>query len=287
MTQGDALVELDGGSLDVIGANLRLPEGAAARLPYLLKVRGGDLRLSRSRLEGPRLAVPEGFRAVVCLEGAGTDAPEAARRCSVTDSVLVSGRAALEVRGVGARLVLRQSLLVSGAGALHFDPGDALRDRASVGCLLERVTVAAKGAAVRLGDPPRAGVVRDPIVLQTLHCAFLNPFMDRPNRAGLLLSEGDALARGLLVWQSDGDVYDRRLHFGAAAAGALPARAEPFDAWARLWGSNGVRGPGHNVPLRATFDLKRWPLDRLAVPGGRGAEIAQLPLPKPAPRLPR
>jgi serine/threonine-protein kinase len=283
-----ALIEMDGGSLDVIGLNLRLPEGgAAAGLPYLLKVRGGDLRLSRCRLEGPRFAAPAGHRAVACLEGSGSAAPDAARRCSVTDSVLVSGRGAVEVRGTGARLVVRQSLLVSAADALHFVPGAALRDRAAVGCLLERVTVAAKGAAVRLADAPSAGVVRDPVIFQTLHCAFLNPFMDRPNRAGLLLCEGDALARGLLVWQSDGDTYDRRLVFGAAAVGALPARAEPFDAWARLWGSNGVRGPGHGVPLRASFDLKRWPLERLAVPGGRGAEIALLPLPKTTTRLPR
>jgi hypothetical protein len=283
----EALVELDGGSLDLIGANLRLPEGAASRLPYLLKVHGGDLRLSRCRLEGPRFAVPAGFRAVLRLEGAGTPAPDAARHCFVTDSVLSSGRAAVEVRGVGARLVLRQSLLVSGADALHFVPGEGLRDCASVGCLLERVTVAAKGAAVRLGDAPGAGVVRDPVVLQTLHCAFLNPFVDRPNRAGLLLSEGDALAHGLLIWQSDGDTYDRRIVFGAATAGALPARAEPFDAWSRLWGSNGVRQPGNTIPRRATLDLKRWPLERLAVPGGRGAEITLLPLPKPATRQPR
>jgi serine/threonine-protein kinase len=283
----EAMIELDGGGLDVIGLNLRLPEGgAAAGLPYLLKVRGGDLRLSRCRLEGPRFAAPAGHRGAVCLEGSGSAAPDEARRCSVTESVLVSGHAAVEVRGAGARLVLRQSLLVCGADALHFVPGAALRDRAAVGCLLERVTVAAKGATVRLDDAPAAGVVRDPVVLQTLHCAFLNPFMDRPNRAGLLLCEGDALARGLLVWQSDGDTYDRRLLFGAATAGALPARAEPFDAWARLWGSNGVRGPGHGVPLRANFDLKRWPLERLAVPGGRGAEIGLLPLAKPT-RLPR
>jgi hypothetical protein len=281
-----ALVEVDGGSLDVIGANLRVPEGAAGGLPYLLRVRGGDLRLSHCRLEGPHPAAPEGQRALLCLEGAGDPAPEAARRCAITESVLASGRAALEVRGVGARLVLRQSLLVAGADALRFVPGDALRDRASVECLLEHVTVAARGAAVRLGDAPRAGVVREPIFLQTLQCAFLNPFLDRPNRAGLLLAEGDALARGLLVWQSDGDAYDRRLHFGAAA-GAAPARAEPFDAWVRLWGSNGVRGPGHNVPLRATFDLKRWPLERLTVPGGRGADLAELPLPKPTSRRPR
>jgi serine/threonine-protein kinase len=282
---GDALIELDGGSLDLIGANLRLPDGPAGPA-YLLKVRGGDLRLARCRLEGPRGTMAAGFRSLVCLEGAGDTAPEAARRCSITESVLESGRDGVEVRGVGARLVLRQSLLVAGADALHFLPGEAVRDRAAVGCLLERVTVAAKGAALRLGDAPRAGVVRDPVLVQTLHCAFLNPFLDRPSRAGLLLCAGDALAHGLLVWQSDGDAYDRRLHFGAAA-GAAPARAEPFDAWARLWGSNGVRGPGHNVPLRATFDLKRWPLERLAVPGGRGADLAELPLPKPPTRRPR
>jgi serine/threonine-protein kinase len=287
LATAEALIDLDGGSLDLIGANLRLPEGPGGRLPYLLKVRGGDLRLARCRLEGPRFAVPDGYRGLVCLEGAGSTAADAARGCSVTDSVLESGRAAVEVRGIGARLVVRQSLLVAGTDALSFVPGAALRDRAAVGCLLEQVTVAAKGAAVRLGDAPQAGVVRDPVLVQTLRCAFLNPFADRPNRAGLLLSVGDALAHGLLVWQSDGDVYDRRLFFGAVAVGTLPARPGPFDAWARLWGSNGVRGPTHNVPLRATFDLKRWPLERLAVPGGRGADVAQLPLPKPASRRPR
>jgi len=123
----------------------------------------------------------------------------------------------------------------------------------------------------------------EPAVVQTRGCAFLNPFPGRPNRAGLLAYEGDALAHGLLVWQSEGDAYDRRLYFGAAPASALPAKPDPAEAWGRLWGTPGVRDPRW-LNLTRTLDGLCWPLERLTLPGGvtQGADLDKLGLLKKA-----
>src|SRR5262249_38878228 len=119
--------------------------------------------------------------------------------------------------------------------------------------------------------------------VQSRDSAFLNPFAEKPNRAGLLLYDGEALSRGLLVWQGEGDVYDRRLYFGARGARALlPDKPEDHAVWARLWGSYGVRRPVLDLPLTRLLGPGRWQLDRLALPAGRGADLVLLDIKKPA-----
>jgi hypothetical protein len=120
-------------------------------------------------------------------------------------------------------------------------------------------------------------------VIQTRACAFLNPF-GAP--AGLILSEGDSLRRGVMVWQSNGDVYDKRLHFAAAAPGAIPATAQSHAVWSLLWGPAGNHRSVTHLPLTARLDRDRWLLPRLALPVFRGrpafdprdagADLAQL-----------
>ena len=87
----------------------------------------------------------------------------------------------------------------------------------------------------------------------------------------------------LLVWQSEGDAYDRRLYFGAAPASAPPAKPDPAEAWGRLWGTPGVRDP-RRLDLTRTLDGPRWPLERLALPRGvtQGADLDKLGLLKKA-----
>jgi hypothetical protein len=145
-----------------------------------------------------------------------------------------------------------------------------------VQCLLERVTFGARQAVVRLGDVP-AGAVREPAVVQARDCAYLNPFVGKP-KAGLLLFEGDALPRGLLLWQGERESFDRRLYFSAAPAGAPPpGKAEGHGPWAQLWGMPGARDPRPDLVLYRTFDAKRWPLERLlGLPAGRGADLKLL-----------
>ena len=99
-------------------------------------------------------------------------------------------------------------------------------------------------------------------------CAFLNPYPGKPNKAGMVLYEGEALPHGLLAWQSERDGHDSRLHFAAWPAGAaLPEAKEPKGTWARLLGTPGRLSPRPDLPTTLkVFDAKAWDLERLAVP---------------------
>jgi serine/threonine-protein kinase len=267
-----ALVEIDSGGLDVIGGTLRGPDAGGPGVRHLVKVRGGEARLYRTRLEVPPDSAAPGFRSVVLLEGPA----DGVSGCSLNECVLVSARTGVLVEGVGARLLVRQSLLAAGAEALDVRPGDGCRGRANVACLLENVTIAAREAVLHLGDAVRAGRVEDPVVVRARRCAFLNPFPGRPSKAGLLLFDGKALPRGLLAWQDEDNSFDRRLFFAAAPTRAVPEKAEGYGSWLRLWGTRAV--PARRLELRPArvFDRRRWHLERLAVPPGCGADLARL-----------
>src|SRR5262249_6261383 len=162
--------------------------------------------------------------------------------------------------GTGIRLLTKQSVLVAGTDALSVDPGPDFKGRANVQCLLEQTTVAARRAAVHLEDAAGNGPLVEPALVQTRECAFLNPFAAPGNRAVLLHFSGNALAHGLVVWQGEGDGFDKRLHFGAAAT--VPDQPETHPAWTWLWGPQGERRPAGELLTGRGFDADRWPLDR-------------------------
>ena len=261
--EGLALVEVEDGSLDILGGTLRFPEFQRAVLPpYLVRVKGGDLRLHDCRLEGPLFDAANNFRALVRFEGAGATASRTPQ-CAIDECVLTSGRAALSVAGIGARLRLERSVVVAGTDAFDFDPGRGPYQRLRLSCVLERVLVAARRSVLHLGAVVVQPPPTDPLVMQSQRCAFLNPF---GQKAGMVLFEGDALRQGALLWQSADDVYDKRLQYAAAAAAAIPEKPQPHADWQRLWGSFGDSRPVTALPLTARFDKERWPLERLRLP---------------------
>jgi serine/threonine-protein kinase len=283
----EALIEVEGGNLDILGGELHVPTSRSARVPpHLIKVRGGDLRLFHCRLDAPP-PVPDSFAALISLEGSGDPTSDKARNYALSECVLVSGRAGVRLDGVGNRLLMQQSLVVAGSHAFIFAPGSGCKDRANLQCVLERTTIAAQQAVVRLGDARQATLLREPALFQTRECAFLNPFVIRYrlSPAGLLHYDGDALTRGLLVWQSESDVFDRRLHFGASSAQAPPPdKPEPNAGCTRLWGMPGVRRPVLDLALNRTLDSTKWALDRLTLPPGRGADLTLLGVTKKNPK---
>jgi hypothetical protein len=267
----EGFIEVDDGDLDVIGGGIRYPDFKTALVPpYLFRVRGGSLRLHGCSLQGPTVQPPDVFKGLVRFDGSGKSDPEKAATCALSESVLVSGRVGVQVSGAGARVGLRECVLVCGQDALRLEPGPATEPRLNVTCTLEHVTVAAKGAVLLLGDAPSVARPLTPVVVQTKDCAFLDPLTDPkgapPHRAGLLLAAGGALERGLLVWQSEADAFDKRLWFRAAADGPPPEQAQPHALWARLWGPAGDAQPVLDVTPRGTFGLDRVQLDRLALP---------------------
>jgi serine/threonine-protein kinase len=277
-----AAIELSQGSLDVIGGTLHLSESAPGEAPPWLIEASGGVRLLRCRLEGPQQHPPDAYRGLVLLTGSGDASGGNANSCSAEECVLVSGKAGIVAQGLGARIFLRQTVLVAGGNALELTPGAAFADKANVQVQLERSTLAAREAVVRLADIPKSLFPSEPVIVQSRTSAFLNPFVGRGDRPGLLRYDNQALAHGLIAWQSDGDFYDRRLAYMAlSTAGKLPDRPEPFAAWLAAWGTAGVTHPLTDVRIVQGFPTERWPLDLLLTfqrsLGGRGADVSQLP----------
>ena len=278
----DGLIEIENGGLEMTNIAVKLADFPRASTPsYLLKVHCA-LRLFRCRLEGPQQYVSDPYRSLIALQGSGDPAANAASVATINESVLLSGRDGVQAHGVGARLLLRQCVLVAGGDALHLDPGSPTPPSptgggregrgvcANVQCVLERSTVAARRAIVHLEDAAAAGDAgpADPMVVRSRECAYLDPFVDKTvPAAAVLASEKAALAHGLLVWQGDGDAFGKRLTFAGAD------KDEGRAAWTRLWGSYGDRHPAADAPAFAKpFDAPPWPLERLALPKPAGAD---------------
>jgi hypothetical protein len=249
----DALIDVDGGSLEVVGGRLRC---AGRSLPgHVLRVRRGDLRLLRCRLEGPQTELPKGYRGLVRFEGAGKVRAEKAPACALKACVLESGGHAVEVAGAGARLYVKGCVVLTAGDALRLDPGDSPPPRLNVTCSLEGNTIATSGSVLHLADAPdRAGPV-GPTVVRADRNLFLDPFHTQTAHAsGLLRFDGAALPRGLLLWQGQDNGFDvMRLHDYAVPTGKDPPR-QAFPVWARLWGPLGELRP-------RLLDLSRLPTE--------------------------
>lgn len=282
------LIEVAGGSLEMTNVTLRAPDLDSCRLTSLLQVGGGDLRLYRCKLEGPQQKTPDGWEAAVKVQGSGDPAPDRGHVVAINESVILSSQAGLVLTGPGCRLALRQSLVVAGTDALVLLPGATAKDRCGLQASLGNVTVAARRAVVRVGDGAAGVVPSEPMVIQSRECAFLNPFSAvRPPRAGMVVWEGDALARGLLLWQGQRDSFDSRLHFAACSLrDGIPEAKESLPAWKALWGSFGVQEP-RELSLAPAFAAGRWGLDRLALKlrDPAGANLDRLGI-KPASKRP-
>jgi serine/threonine-protein kinase len=269
----DAFIEVENGDLDIAGADIRCPDYGSALLPhYLMFVRGGDLRVHSCRLQGPLLQPPDNYWGLVRVEGSGLSNPEWARDGAFTDSTLLSSRIAVHIFGAGARVRLQGCLIAGDGDALHFQPGTQTPDHLNVQCLLDHNTVATRRSVVYLEDAPNLMLPGEPIIVQTKANVFLNPFAAAKGKStpptGVLLYEGNALARGVLAWQGEGDVFDKRLRHYAMLAGqeATLERPQPRGTWTRLWGPLADRQPILNVPFKQTIDLEKLQLERLALP---------------------
>jgi serine/threonine-protein kinase len=289
----EAFIQVENGNLDIAGADIRSPDYGTALMPhYLMYVRGGNLRVHSCRLQGPLLQPPDSYWGLVRVEGSGQSNPEWALGGAFTDSTLLSARIGIHVFGAGARVRLQGCLIAGDGDALHFQPATQMPERLNVQCLLDHNTVAARRAVVYLEDTPNLMLPAEPIVVQTKANVFLSPYVTNkgkdPHPSGMLLYEGNAVARGLLAWQGEGDVFDKRLRYYVLVAGQESSveRSQPHAVWPRLWGPLGDQKPILNLDFKQTIDLEKFQLERLALPAATklkeppGADLKRLGISK-------
>ncbi len=161
------LIDVENGNLEIIGGELRATDLATANISHLIKVNNGDLKLYRTRLEGPQQWSPAGYRSVISFTGSGDPTPERMRSCALNECIVRSNRAGIQINGVGCSLLLRQSVVVAGTDGLQFMPGRECKGRAGMQCSLENVTFACRSAVVRLGDAPAVGIPSEPVMIHS------------------------------------------------------------------------------------------------------------------------
>jgi serine/threonine protein kinase len=262
----EAWIDVEDGNLDVVGGELFLPAPETAdRAPaFLLRVKGGDLRLTRTRLRGPD-RLTSGFRGLVCFEGSGAVDPDRVRRLAISDTVLLGRMDGVHLRGLGVQALLRGSLVVSGGDAVHVDLGAGYDGTANVQVTLERCTVAVRSAVLRVQEPPNREAPAEPVIVQSTDCVFAAPF-EAPAKAGLVLGQGTAVQRGLVLWQVRGDLMDTRLHFISAAEGAVDEKPVTAEVWKRTLGTVGGREvKALNMGTVRALKTDKWAVEDLAV----------------------
>jgi hypothetical protein len=266
-----ALFDIEGGSLDLLGARIQFSNDRAALVPpYIIKIQGGDLRLARCQLRGPLSRAPDAFRSLIFFKGAGLDAARPAA-LSVRDSLLLSGKSVLQLSDAGSVVRMRNNIAMAlGSGAIDIDAPARLGKIGGISCAFEQNTWAIRHGFLALHAGAEFPSRGEPVVVQTTANYFLDPFGELPSQAVIVRYQESALAHGYLSWQGRKNIFDLRLQgFFAPLPPVLPERQTPKD-WTSLWGPNAEQeallvGPVQ-LPRLVAINPDQPDLARLALP---------------------
>lgn len=263
-----AMLEIEDGGLDISNGEFALPDSAGRTVTgSLFKVSGGNLRLSRCRLHGPQLTTPPAnYRGLIEFAGSGDVEGKKGRQCILNESVLVTRKTAVAIHGVGAHLLARQSVILTDGPALALELGAGFKGRANMQCVLTSSTLATRQSVVQVEDAVSPEPTVEPIVIQSMQCAFQAPFKDTKPEASVLRFGGEALTHGLFMWQSDADLFDKRFSFGCLPLN-IEAPKPPLEwhsAWLNLFGTGAVTRMKIDPTLSRQIDAtKNWGLEHL------------------------
>jgi len=102
----EALIDVEEGNLEMINVDLRLPQNDfATDLPaWMIRLKGGNLKLFRCRLLGPQAYTPASYKGLIFCSGSGETSPEKVRELQISESILLSSRDGISFDGIGIRL---------------------------------------------------------------------------------------------------------------------------------------------------------------------------------------
>jgi serine/threonine protein kinase len=266
--EGEAFIEIEDGGLEIIGGSFAYPREGDAPMPAsMFKIQGGDLRLSGCRLMGALANPGKSYRNLIQIQGTGPGA-EGFRDCAIADSTLVSARNCVTSTSSGVRVRMQNCVVVSGTEAFRIEPDSLPKQRLNCQYFLDRNTIAARGTVFHLIDVPSLSGPVEPIFVRAQNNVFLDPFAGSKRESGLLTFDEAALTRGLLVWQGDGNAYDKQLHHYLWPHGvALTRNPQPYGAWVNFCGPLGDRKPIFLASTQPrTFDWDKLSFDALTLP---------------------
>ena len=258
-----ALFEMDRGSLELIGAHIRLDNSRSAIVPpYAIKVAGGHLLMHRCQVQGPLGKSPDSFRSLIALTGPANAPVE----CRLTECRLLSGKGVLQAAGVAVRLSARNNVVLALGDALQVDLA-GVPESIQTTFQFDNNTWALRRALLALKAGPYPIDRADLVLVQASANYFADPFGAR--QSAMLRIPEPLLAHGQLQWHGKGNAFDRRLESYHAFAGTAPGNKQTLADWEQLWGHAGEQDALSVEPgpaKKATIDADAPQLERLALP---------------------
>jgi hypothetical protein len=253
-----ALIDVEGASLEMIGVRLFCENKSFPQIPpYLIRMRGGDLLLSRSWLIGPLSNSPESFRALISFSGAGTEI-ERPFLVSMSHNLLLSGKGLLHVAEAGAHVHARNNLGIAlGSAVVQIDAPAQLGPAGGIIGAFDHNTWALRQSFLTLRPGADEPTRRDTVVLQSWSDYYVAPFAQQPSQAVVLRYQEPVLTRGLLHWQGNGNAYDQRLQGFFAPLHATAPEKQSLKDWQTLWGpgcEQGAFAVGLTLPRGVPID---------------------------------
>jgi hypothetical protein len=126
----EALIEVIDGNLEITNGRIFFLNQRVQMPRHMLRVHGGELRLHGCWLSGALGNAPPWYQGLIAFAGSGRPETDRAAECAIVDTVLASGKSCIHTLGVGGRVRLQNSVVLSGGEAFYLDPGpsaDALR----------------------------------------------------------------------------------------------------------------------------------------------------------------
>ncbi len=272
-----ALITIKGGTLDLVGANVRLPATSSAQIPpWLIAVEQGSLSVRRCTIEGPQTPDKQHSGLICWIDAAndtgGDNGPPG--DLQISDSFLVT-RGNILAGPVRSRVVVvTNSVLASGSDAIRLRldewlPGDGA-------FLLDHTTLVASGAILRVeaenpGEPPEV-----PYPVFARECVFAGPVVETEGLSSTVVAVLPGMIdQGWVTWWGYFNGFapslERLLSEGSTSITRLEGES---NSWLSRWGHGhelgALKGPT-GVVFASSFEA----LSKLTVTDFRLASSSQ------------
>jgi hypothetical protein len=218
------MFEMVGGRLELIGLNVRLSQ--ETRVPTIVRVKDGDLWMTRCQLQGPLTALAESFQSLVAV----SNTEPIPATLLLRDNVFTSGKLLIRLDD-HVQLKARNNVFMSLGDGVRMEIN---RPAVPIVHLLDHNTFAARQNCFTLRTGPDFQGAANTL-MHAKSNAFLHPFAEADQ--GAFLRGGQAWVHsGRWNWQGRFNVYDTRWRAWIGAALDKPAAKQTLADWKLAWG---------------------------------------------------